>query len=44
MKVVCGYVEPGQFIPVHAPSSDIASHVRDGLRRGVFDPKTEVGD
>jgi hypothetical protein len=44
MKVVWGYFEPGQFIPVHAPSSDIASHVREGLRRGVFDPKAEVGD
>ena len=95
MKVVCGYVEPGQFIPVHAPSSDIAIHVREGdtdhrvepgdvmvvpadvdrgvradesgklvallvtappptdaehdpvregLRRGVFDPRAEVGD
>ena len=44
LEVVCGYFEPGQFIPVHALSSDIAIHVREGLRRGVFDPRAEVGD
>lgn len=50
MKVVCGYFEPGQFIPVHAPGSDIAIHtcsgtgvVRDGddehaVEPGVIDP------
>lgn len=32
-KVVCGYFEPGQFIPVHAPSSDVVVSVRSG--RGV---------
>ncbi|MDS0475212.1 cupin domain-containing protein [Natrinema sp. 1APR25-10V2] len=30
MKVVCGYFEPGQFIPVHAPGSDVAICVRSG--------------
>ena len=44
MKVVCGYAEPGQFIPVHAPGSAVAVHVREGLRRGVFDPRAEVWD
>jgi len=29
-KVVCGYFEPGQFIPVHAPASDIVISVRAG--------------
>ncbi len=30
MKVVCGYFEPGQFIPVHAPGSDVAICIRSG--------------
>nr|WP_256417033.1 hypothetical protein [Halorubrum laminariae] len=30
MKVVCGYFEPGQFIPVHAPSSDVLIDIRSG--------------
>lgn len=30
VKVVCGYFEPGQFIPVHAPSSDVVIDVRSG--------------
>ncbi|WP_254547015.1 cupin domain-containing protein [Halomarina pelagica] len=30
MKVVLGYFEPGQFIPVHAPASDVAVVVRSG--------------
>ena len=29
-KVVCGYFEPGQFIPVHAPASDVVISVRSG--------------
>jgi len=33
MKVVLGYFEPGQFIPVHAPDSDVAITVREG--RGI---------
>lgn len=30
MKVVCGYFEPGQFIPVHAPASNVIITVRSG--------------
>jgi len=30
MKVVCDYFEPEQFIPVHAPDSDVAITVRSG--------------
>ncbi len=30
MKVVMGYFEPGQFIPVHAPASDVAIAVQSG--------------
>jgi quercetin dioxygenase-like cupin family protein len=29
-KVVCGYFEPGQFIPVHAPDSDVTITVQSG--------------
>jgi len=29
-KVVCGYFEPGQFIPVHAPNSDVTVVVQSG--------------
>jgi len=29
-KVVCGYFEPGQFIPVHAPDSDVTVAVQSG--------------
>jgi quercetin dioxygenase-like cupin family protein len=29
-KVVCGYFEPGQFIPVHAPDSDVTVVVESG--------------
>ncbi|GGL41999.1 hypothetical protein GCM10009037_26910 [Halarchaeum grantii] len=32
-KVVLGFFEPGQFIPVHAPESDVAITVQSG--RGV---------
>ncbi|MFC7157473.1 cupin domain-containing protein [Halomarina halobia] len=34
MKVVLGYFEPGQFIPVHAPDSDVAVVVQAGTGRG----------
>lgn len=47
MKVVCGYFEPGQFIPVHAPSSDVTVHVRSGtglVRDGTHDHRVEPGD
>jgi len=29
-KTVCGYFEPGQFIPVHAPDSDVTIVVHSG--------------
>jgi len=29
-KVVLGYFEPGQFIPVHAPGSDVVVAVQSG--------------
>ncbi|MFC6837920.1 cupin domain-containing protein [Halomarina ordinaria] len=47
MKVVCGYFEPGQFIPVHAPSSDVAIHVRSGtghVRDGTLEHTVKPGD
>jgi len=47
MKVVCGYFEPGQFIPVHAPASDVAIHVRSGtgvVRDGETERAVEPGD
>jgi len=47
MKAVCGYFEPGQFIPVHAPGSDVAIHVRSGtgvVRDGGEDHRVEPGD
>ncbi|WP_348609949.1 cupin domain-containing protein [Halobaculum rarum] len=47
MKVVCGYFEPGQFIPVHAPSSDVTISVRSGtgiVRDGQIDRRVEPGD
>lgn len=46
MKVVCGYFEPGQFIPVHAPGSDVAIHVRAGsgvVRNGEDEHDVEPG-
>jgi quercetin dioxygenase-like cupin family protein len=46
-KVVCGYFEPGQFIPVHAPSSDVVVHVRAGtgvVRDGDQEHAVETGD
>jgi len=47
LKVVCGYFEPGQFIPVHAPSSDLVVSVRSGtgvVRDGDTDRRVEPGD
>lgn len=47
MKVVCGYFEPGQFIPVHAPASDVAIHVQSGtgvVRDGDTELHVEPGD
>jgi quercetin dioxygenase-like cupin family protein len=39
-KVVIGYFEPGQFIPVHAPDSDVAITVLSGT--GVVREGTET--
>jgi len=47
MKVVCGYFEPGQFIPVHAPESAVAIHVQSGtglVRDGGDEHGVEPGD
>lgn len=47
MKVVCGYFEPGQFIPVHAPGSDVAVHVHSGtglVREGEAEHRVTPGD
>ncbi|MFQ3284707.1 cupin [Natronomonas sp.] len=47
MKVVCGYFEPGQFIPVHAPSSDVLIDVRSGtglVRDGDEEHRVASGD
>ncbi|WP_336327831.1 cupin domain-containing protein [Halovenus sp. HT40] len=47
MKVVCGYFEPGQFIPVHAPSSDVMIHIKSGtgiVREGSTDHEVSPGD
>ncbi len=46
-KVVCGYFEPGQFIPVHAPASDVVVSVRQGtgiVREGEVEHQVEPGD
>jgi len=47
MKVVCGYFESSQFIPVHTPASDVAVHVQSGtgvVRDGDDDHRVEPGD
>lgn len=47
MKVACGYFESGQFIPVHAPASDVAIHVRSGfgeIRDGSRTHSVKPGD
>ncbi|WP_280535566.1 cupin domain-containing protein [Halopenitus sp. POP-27] len=47
VKVVCGFFEPGQFIPVHAPSSDLVVRVRSGtgiVREGDREHRVEPGD
>lgn len=46
-KVVCGFFEPGQFIPVHAPGSDVVISVRGGtglVREGDTDHRIGPGD
>jgi quercetin dioxygenase-like cupin family protein len=45
-KVVCGYFEPGQFIPVHAPESDVTIVVQRGrgiVRDGDTDHEVSPG-
>ena len=47
MKVVLGFFEPRQFIPVHAPDSDVAITVRTGrgtVRDGETDREVSEGD
>jgi len=47
MKVVMGYFEPGQFIPVHAPASDVAIAVQSGtavVRDGDDEHDVNPGD
>ncbi|MGB9955582.1 cupin domain-containing protein [Haloferax prahovense] len=46
-KVICGFFESGQFIPVHAPSSDRVVSVRSGsglVREGETDHHVTSGD
>jgi quercetin dioxygenase-like cupin family protein len=46
-KVVCGYFEPEQFIPVHAPDSDVTVVVQRGtgiVRDGDEEHDVEPGD
>lgn len=46
-KVVFGYFEPGQFIPVHAPNSDVTIVVQSGsavVREGEAEHAVEPGD
>ncbi len=46
-KVVYACFEPGQFIPVHAPDSDVIVTVRRGrglVREGSTDHRVEPGD
>jgi quercetin dioxygenase-like cupin family protein len=47
LKVICGYFEPGQFIPVHAPASDLVLNVQSGtgiVRDGNSEQSIEPGD
>jgi len=47
LKAVCGFFEAGQFIPVHAPDSDVVVHVRSGtgvVREGDTDHEVVPGD
>lgn len=47
VKVGLGYFEPGQFIPVHAPGSDLILTVKNGaglVRDGDVDRELEPGD
>jgi len=45
-KTVCGYFEPGQFIPVHAPASDVTIVVQSGegiVRDGETEHEVATG-
>ena len=47
MKVVLGYFEPEQFIPVHAPDSDVTVAVQSGtavVRDGEEEHEVAPGD
>jgi len=47
LQVVCGYFEPGQFIPVHAPDSALVVAVQFGtgvVREGETEHRVEPGD
>jgi quercetin dioxygenase-like cupin family protein len=47
VKVICGYFEPGQFIPVHAPASDLVVNVQSGtgtVREGETERSIGPGD
>ena len=47
VKAICGYFEPGQFIPVHAPASDLVLNVQSGtgtVREGETEHSIEPGD
>jgi len=46
-RVVCGCFEPGQFVPVHAPGSDVVVDVRRGtgaVREGETTHHVGAGD
>ncbi len=45
-KTLCGYFDPGQFIPVHAPDSDITIVVQSGhgiVREGETTHEVSAG-
>jgi quercetin dioxygenase-like cupin family protein len=45
-KAVCAYFEPGQFVPVHAPDSDVTVVVQSGtgiVRDGDTDHAVDPG-
>jgi len=47
MKIVLGYFEPDQFIPVHAPGSDLVVSIQRGsgtVRDGETDRRVAPGD
>jgi quercetin dioxygenase-like cupin family protein len=47
MKVVLGYFDSGQFIPVHAPNSDVTIAVQSGtgvVREGTDEYAVKQGD